>query len=77
MTPWEPALLRGTDGSTLGAWARQPAAITRWEVRVETGAVVRVRASWSRRRRSGGGLLVLRLAELTVPALLTLARGAR
>lgn len=24
---WEPALLRGTDGSTLGAWVRQPNAL--------------------------------------------------
>jgi len=61
MSAWEPAELIGACGERCVVWAMRPNSLVAWRVRVETGAVLEVRAQWARVRATR--LLRLRTTE--------------
>lgn len=65
--------LVGLCGGTVYAYARQPSALVRWVVRLDTGREVQLRAAWRRTRTTRRVRLLL--TELTLAELRQTARG--
>lgn len=65
--------LVGRCGGTVYVFARQPSALVRWVVRLDTGREVLLRAAWRRTRATRR--VRLHLTELTLAELRQIARG--